>query len=660
MSDIEQVFGDDGLVAQKFPLYQKREQQIVVSNAIADNMTSKGVLLAEASCGTGKSMAYLVPAFQKAMAFGDVTIISTHTLSLQDQLMSKDIPLVLSLFGEEGKNVKIAQMKGRGNYLCNVALDNARGDMILSSDPLFIKVSKWAAKTKTGDKAELPTQYSGWEDLTSTTDSCAKQKCPLYNSCHYYTQKRKVMAAQIIVVNHALFFADLKQRSAMLDEEGVIKVKSTLLPDYHHAVLDEAHHIEDVATSAFGQQTHNRRMPKLLDKLKKLRVVDQWELDAARTVNDKLFGIYENMERGDFILNKGPYEEELLRKFRSQINIITGKLGKEAKEMQDNGESEASIHPIKSGATGLTRAFGEINDIFWAAAENNVKWGSTSVVGHKKYKKVEINLTPINVAPHLQCKLWEICAGLISITLISATLATNNTFQYLKNRLGIGKCSEVIVGSPFNFKSNALFYVPAHLPEPERTPSQSYTHLVCAEMKRLLELTSGRAFLLFTSKAMMNNVGAYLKEQTAHPLFIQGEMGNGALLDLFRSTEGAVLLGVASFWEGVDVQGEQLSLVVIDRIPFSVPDSPIQRAKMASVESKGGSGFSDYSIPCAILKLKQGFGRLIRTSTDRGIIVCLDTRLLTKKYGTRIVSSLPPASKASKWGTVEKFWKGEG
>jgi ATP-dependent DNA helicase DinG len=647
--DIEEVFGESGLLSQKFKGYQRREQQVTMASKIEQNMNSKGVLVAEIPCGSGKSLGYLIPTFQRSLSLGEKTIISTHTVSLQSQLMEKDVKLVADLFGEAGQDVKVVQMKGRSHYLCALALQNAQGDLMLLGDPTFQKVSKWASKTTTGDKSELSFQYPQWEDLTSTQDTCAKKSCPLFKECFYYRQKARMVEADIVVVNHALFFADLKQR-----DEG----KAGILPDYDHVVFDEAHHLEGVATDAFSISVTNRRLHKILDKLARLHEIDADCIQTTRTANDRLFTPFAHNER-EYLLQDSTEQSLALKGLARQVRSIVRDLDLMTKEEKEADEN-ANPYQREAVKQSLTRAIDETEKIFTGSLNNNVRWGNTTPPhGKKREPRVEISLTPITVASHLKRALWGPLQDQQSVTLVSATLSTSGTFHFLRSKLGIDYCRELMGDSPFDFQKNALLYVPRHLPEPSQSATPEYVSLVCEEMRRLLELTEGRAFLLFTSKAMMNKVAQFLRETTEHPVFQQGEMGNGAMLEAFRATPGAVLCGVASFWEGVDVQGEQLSLVILDRIPFSVPDSPVQRAKMKHIEDQGGNAFAHHSIPESILRLKQGVGRLIRTVSDRGIVCLLDSRIHTKQYGKRIVNSLPPMSKATKWESVCLFWNGE-
>ena len=656
-ASLEDFFGPDGPLAGVLPNYEKRDEQVQVAEAIEAAMQAGKPCLAEAGTGVGKTLAYLIPAVRAALD-GKRTIISTHTISLQSQLIEKDIPLVLSLFPEAEARVQVALLKGRSNFLCQQSLDNARGDLFLMADPYFRRLQKWARETQcSGDVADLPFNFSAWSEVTSTPETCRAQECVHYNNCHYYRRRWEAAESNLIVVNHALFFSDLALRLS--------DPQSGILPEYDHVVFDEAHHLEDVATKTFGVEFGSRRLINLMERVKHVRGfdVDKARLQTVEEMNSTLFAPFLQSGKNEFF-----FEDALAEEGRSQAEEWTGKTCNALSTLQNDilntAKDDENLRDQLEGMARLCgRAREELHRLFFEKDENAIRWGQITTTGgrSKPEARATLYLTPVSVAKVLQNALWSRMEGRKgSVILVSATLATSGTFAYQRARLGIpSDAVECIVGSPFQFKTQALLYVPAHLPAPAPLSVPGYLKQVVAEIERLLQLTGGRAFLLFTSRAMLNAVYEQLDGKLPFPLFKQGDLPPGKLLEAFKESGNGCLLGVQTFWEGVDVQGESLSCVIIDRLPFAVPDSPITKARIKAIEEGGGNSFRDYSIPQAQIRLKQGFGRLIRTHVDRGIVCILDTRLLQKDYGPDFVRSLPPAARASKWPRVERFWKGD-
>lgn len=655
---LDEFFGPDGPLAEVLPGYEKREEQVQVAEAVELAMQAGKPCLAEAGTGVGKTLAYLIPAVRAALE-GKRTVISTHTISLQSQLIEKDIPLVLSLFPEAEARVQAALMKGRGNFLCRQSLDNARGDLFLMADPLFKRLQKWAnAANCTGDVADLPFTFSAWNEMTSTPETCRGQECLHYNNCHYYRRRWEAAESNLIVVNHALFFSDLALRLS--------DPQSGILPEYDHVVFDEAHHLEDVATKTFGVEFGSRRLGNLMDRIKHVRGfdVDRARLQTVEEMNNTLFAPFFQSGKTEFF-----FEDALAEEGRSTVAEWAGKTSNALSTLQNDILATAKDdETLRDQLEGMGRLCGrakeEMDRLFSNKLEKNaIRWGQVSMTGSrtKPEPRATLYLTPVSVAKVLQNALWSrMQARRGSVVMVSATLATSGTFEYQRARLGIPEeAVECIVGSPFLYKTQALLYVPANLPAPAPLSVPAYLTQVVNEIERVLNLTEGRAFLLFTSRAMLNAAYEQLCTRLPYPLFKQGDLPPGKLIEAFKESENGCLFGVQTFWEGVDVQGEALSCVIIDRLPFAVPDSPITKARIKAIEDGGGNSFRDYSIPQAQIKLKQGFGRLIRTHSDRGIVCILDTRLLHKDYGPDFVRSLPPAARASKWPRVERFWKGE-
>ena len=650
---LHDFFGMKGPLAHKLSGYESREEQLMVSLSVEKAMAENEICLSEAGTGVGKSLAYLIPAVRAALD-GKKTVISTHTISLQTQLIEKDIPLVLSLFPEGEEKVQAVLMKGRGNYLCKQSLENGKNDLFLMADPQFQKVRRWAGKMDcSGDVADLPFNFPNWYEVSSTPETCRGQECHFYENCHYYRMRKEAQESNIIVVNHALFFADLSMRHS--------DPNSGVLPSYDHIVFDEAHHLEDIATKTFGIEFGSRRIDQLIERIRHIRGLDleKSRLEEIETLNHAMFAPFTQVGKSEFY-----FEEALV----GEAQDVTETLAKETTAAISSLQNDLITlgrdnEDLKEQLEGMGRLCGkageELTRLIFERDETNIRWGEISKFGRggKQDIRVTLHMTPISVSKILKSTLWNRTKP-GGVVLVSATLSNSGGFAYLRSRLGVPEeANECLVDSPFDYKKQALLYVPAGMPAP--FPSETFTELLTVEIERVLKLTKGRAFLLFTSRAMMNNVYEKLHDRVLLPLFKQGDLPPGKLVEAFKQSGNGCLMGVQTFWEGVDVQGEALSCVIIDKLPFAVPDSPITKARFKAIENDGGNSFRDYSIPQAQIKLKQGFGRLIRTKEDRGIVCILDSRMISKDYGAEFVKYLPPASRASKWARVEKFWAEE-
>lgn len=648
---IEDVLGPGGRLSSLLEGYEYRPQQLEASRAIERAIADHAIALVEAGTGVGKSLAYLVPA-AGAISRGKKVVISTHTIALQTQLVEKDIPLAARLLPEAG--IKAALMKGRGQYLCLQEMEAKREELYHSADPLFHRIRQWARTTESGDAAELPFSYPAWYEIAANQDTCGAQECRLFNDCFYYRMRRVAASCNLIVVNHALLLSDLLVRS----EEP----EATIIPEYDVLILDEAHHLEDVATTCSSLEIADNAVPQLVERLRRIRGkrLDAELLASLVDLNNQLFAFFESDRREFFfsdILDAANRQEMLGVGSRLCVAI-------EAAQAAVVERAKEADEKAKDHLEGLGRVAGRLREnlhtLLYDESAEYIRWARREPIAmHSAGRVGELRTTlaysPVSPGSGLATTLWNSGKGII---LTSATLSTSEGFSYLRSRLGLPRDTrETQVGSPFDYRSQALLYVPAHLPEPPRASDPEYAELVADEIERLVHLSQGRAFLLFTSRRALGEVYGLLKERLRFPLLKQGEMPTGQLLEQFRQQPGACLFGLQSFWEGADVPGDALVCVVIDRLPFAPPDSPLQRARTDQVKEQGGDWFREYSVPQAQLRLKQGFGRLIRTATDRGIVCVLDTRLITKWYGQDFIRALPPVRRASQWGRVVQFWR---
>lgn len=672
-------FAADGALAHTLPNYLPRPQQIRAAEAVEQALSGPArVSLIEAGTGVGKTMAYLIPALLHARQDRKV-VISTHTLALQSQLWERDIPTAQKL----GKRpVKAALLKGRGNYLCLNELAAARGELWTAGDPGFAKIAEWSRETESGDMAELPFAYTNWADIRANVDTCKGQECRWYEECFYYRARRLAEEASLVLVNHALFFADLAVRQT--------EPEARLLPDYDFVVFDEAHHLENAAAGAFGIAFSSGRLQALLARVRRGTRgldIDESRLAVLEKEAESLFHPFVHAGRPEFVV------EELLGDSldtaRGQVAMIGALLDSLVTEIKhaDIGHNQTVKDRVEGLIRQCVRAKEELTVLFNGTDENYLRWGSASA-SRGRGMQATLCWTPISVAPILSEALWK--GQDTGAALVSATLSTGGRFEFVKQRLGIaapidsdpavaegmlkaqapedGVCvaelaplkvapgvSELIVDSPFDYAANCLLYVARHLPSP--TQSAGYGPRAIDEIIELVHASGGGAFLLFTSHRMLQEAHAALEAaRIPFPLLRQGDMPGGRLISAFRQEKNAVLFGTQSFWEGVDVPGDTLRLVVIDRLPFAVPDSPLHKARVDAITRAGGDWFGQYALPAAQLRLKQGFGRLIRTSADRGVVAILDSRLATKSYGWQFLRHLPPAKRTFDLEAVRRFY----
>jgi ATP-dependent DNA helicase DinG len=653
-------FGPGGLLSRVHPAYEYRRGQLDMAKAVEAAIEEKRHLIVEAGTGTGKTMAYLVPALRS----GKRVIISTGTKNLQEQLFYKDVPFLKQHFGD----MKVCYMKGRSNYLCRKKLYELADQPILSGleeIDQFRAIVDWDKTTVNGDRAELavlPESSEVWHKLDARSDTCLGQKCPEYERCFITEMRRKALESDIIIVNHHLFFADLAIKMAA-DEAPDVGV----LPEAAAVIFDEAHELEEVASSYFGVGVSTARVEELVRDVEN-SVVRGRSMSASMTQALKSV-----RERSNFFFSLLPEQDnrfafdgrqEFLETHGDEYLGFMNSLGRLATDID-------AMKPQPEEAPALIRRVNEVrvqlafimetedrNTVFWIERRGGLRQsGSGKTRGRSSDRSaamgrnhVFLQATPIDVSGILRQVLFE---RIDTTILTSATLAVGGGYEYLRRRLGMDNARELIVQSHFDYESQALLYIPPDLPEPN---SPQFQAKAADKIRRLLEISQGRAFVLFTSYAQMRDVHDRLLGELEHPCLLQGTAPKTALLEEFRSTPNAVLFATSSFWQGVDVQGEQLSCVIIDRLPFAVPSDPVVKARVEAINNEGGNAFYDYQVPAAVITLKQGFGRLIRSLNDRGVLALLDNRILKKPYGRVFLSSLPPYKRTTTLTDVEDFF----
>jgi ATP-dependent DNA helicase DinG len=671
-ASLYQFFAPGGVLACSHPAYEFRRGQLQMAQSVEQALEEKRHLIVEAGTGTGKTLAYLMPVIRS----GKRVIISTGTKNLQEQLFYKDIPfLEQSLFGNHVETatsavqpgqglgrLSVCYMKGRNNYLCRKKLYDLTDQPVLSGleeIEQYRAISAWEKTTSTGDRAELaelPETSALWHKLDARSDACIGQKCSEWERCFITEMRRRGMESDIIIVNHHLFFADL---AIKLQADGA--PDAGILPEAAAVIFDEAHELEDVAGNYFGISVSNLRVEDLARDV-------ETSLQHNRMMSASLSGALGSLrERSQFFFSLLPPGEgrfafenrrEFLEENGDEFLALNHALTRLAGELEGLPQKPEEIFNFVRRAQELQVHLGfamesdDRNTVFWierrgGRANSPQKRRETEKGGRQN---VFLQATPIDVGPILRECLWS---KLDCAVLTSATLAVGGGFEYIRQRLGLEHARESVLPSHFDYESQALFYVPPDLPD---TRAPQFTAMAAERIRQLLQITRGRAFVLFTSYAQMNDIHQRLLGELDFPVLRQGDAPKSALLEEFRLTPNAVLFATSSFWQGVDVQGEQLSCVIIDRLPFAVPSDPVVAARVKAIDADGGNAFFQYQVPAAVITLKQGFGRLIRSLHDRGLLVLLDNRILKKQYGRVFIESLPNYKKTTDMRVVEEFF----
>jgi ATP-dependent DNA helicase DinG len=647
---MREVFGPDGFLEKCMKGgfdrltvtsdYEYRLAQLEMAELVQDAFETHHHAIVEAGTGTGKTLAYLLP----AICSGRRVVISTATKSLQEQLYEKDIPFLQKHFAP---NLKVAVMKGRSNFLCRAKLHQmADPPMLKGMDEIdaFRQIRDWAKLTETGDRAELtflPDDSDLWTRIDARRDTCTGKKCADFNQCFLTAMQQRAREADLIIVNHHLFFADLALKQ---DDFG------SILPEYSAVVFDEAHEMEDVASDYFGRQTSNFRFEELAhdadQTLRLLHLGTPSLLRRTQRIRERSRGFFELFppRDGRFSFTRKEREGFLEQNREAYDSLVTSLISLETEF--------AALATKPEELTRIARRSFELRQglsfLFESDEKNFVYWFE------RRNKGVFLTATPIDVSQILRGRLFE---QFDTVILTSATLTVGGRFDYIRQRLGIDHAKDRALPPEFDFPNQALLYLPRHMPD---VRDSGFAAKAADEIVKLLELSQGRAFCLFTSYLQMNDLFERVRPRVAFPLLLQGTAPRSVLLERFKNTESAVLFATASFWQGVDVPGEQLSCVIVDRLPFAVPSDPVVAARVRALEEDGRNPFAEFQVPQAVLALKHGFGRLIRAKTDRGVLALLDTRLQRMPYGKIFLESLPRYGTTRELADVARFLEKRG
>jgi len=611
---VHPAFEPGGALAATLPGFEPRSEQAALAAAVERALATGEHLVAEAGTGTGKSLAYLIPALES----GQRVVVATATKALQEQLLSNDVPAAAAALGRE---LRVAVLKGRQNYLCRKQLQSF-GPMLLREardEEAFERLQPWIAATETGDRAELPFEPSEalWAELAVGSDRCAGRRCPFVSACYAEAARERAGEAELVVANHALYFADLAAGGGVL-------------PEHDAVVFDEAHRLEETAATWLGGRVSRAGLRRLAADVERAcrdagEPAPGRDLDRVSRAGERLLRTVAPPS-GRRRLREAPAEE---------TQLLIDALGGLATELHGRGEELDGLSRRTLALAAQVKTIlepGELDRVVWAEPDA-IAWA------------------PVDVSAELRERLWD--EGPTAI-LVSATLATGEDASFVRRRLGLSRAREVVVGSPFDFREQALLYVPRTMPDPR---SEGFGDRAADEGLSLLSLSQGRALVLTSSYRALDLLSSRIRGRVPYEVLVQGEAPRERLLERFRTEIDSVLLATATFWQGVDVPGESLSLLVIDKLPFSAPGDPLHEARCEAVEANGGDWFRDFALPTAMLQLRQGFGRLIRSHSDRGVVAILDPRLRTRPYGRAFLAALPRCPLVEDSAAVAAFFR---
>ncbi|HEX5274162.1 MAG TPA: ATP-dependent DNA helicase [Candidatus Rubrimentiphilum sp.] len=633
MTAIDEVFAPGGPIEKSLAGFEARPGQLQMAQLIERGFLEGMHTIVEAGTGVGKSLAYLVPALRS----GKKIVVSTGTIALQEQLYNKDIPLVTQALDIPAR---VTLLKGRNHYLCKQKLENMRADRLLAPSRKMQQMWEWGARTQSGDRAELPflPAYDEWEQLDADADDCVGEYCEHFRECFFFKKRDEAKFADIVIVNHALFFLDLAMGGG-------------LLPPYDYVILDEAHQCERWATAALTATLSRGTIGRMMRKLHRSYTVPG-HFDAEFERGMRGFESALASVPGDrYPLHANESAWPALETMRDSLYKLENWLYASwhdalKRKPQNDAEAERrrdlAMRAILAHQATIERA--------QSPSDTAIAWVERSEAD----SSYQLNSAPYDVSEYLRAMLFERTQ---SVVLTSATIAdsgsTDGAFEFLKRSLGVNEAQELIAPSPFDYPSQARLYV---APSELNPKMPHFAKLAAPLVEECLDRSRGRAFVLFTSHARLREVYALLRERIPFPVRLQGELPRMHLLEWFRTTPNAVLFATATFWEGIDVVGEQLSCVIIDRLPFPSPGDPLVQARIESLEARGLSGFDNYMIPSAIVRLKQGFGRLVRSRSDRGMVALLDGRAASSRYGELILRALPPATRITHLDELAGFF----